>query len=154
MTWWKMLGLFCFIAVAAAYCAVVDRRDRKRHMKHRSSIDTHALLDAIAAVESGNNWAAIGRRGERGRCQFMRSTWHVYTLAPFDDWASVDGSVAWQVEQAHLARILDWLEVEGWDFDPAVIAAAWRFGSAHALQHRRADSSQRVANLYWEAVGL
>jgi len=84
----------------------------------------------------------------------MRATWQQYTDAPFDVWASRNSSVSWHVERAHLARILDAFERNGHDFDPALIAAAWRFGATNALRYRRADSSRRVANLYWEALGL
>ncbi len=123
-------------------------------LKDRASLNVGVLLDAIAAVESGNRWSAIGKLGERGRCQFMAGTWARYTNACFDVWASRDCDVSRKVERAHLARVCDTLARRGLEYDPSLIAAAWRFGESRAVQFRQADSAQRVANLYWARMGL
>lgn len=114
------------------------------------AVDT--LLDAIAAVESGNDPRAVGPRGERGRCQFRAATWREYTNAEFLAWAPVDCALTRGIERAHLARLCRGLTARGYSLDPALLAAAWRFGLEHALQTGwRSDYARRVANLYYDA---
>lgn len=57
------------------------------HEPHRGdplrAINTAVLLHCIAAVESGHDDKAIGRKGERGRYQIRPATWHHYGRGPF-----------------------------------------------------------------------
>lgn len=115
-------------------------------------IDAGRLLDAIAAVESGNRPGAVGKLGERGRCQFMPATWARYTTAPFAQWAPVDCDLTRRVEKAHLAWLMAELRKRGTEPTPQLVAAAWRGGLERAFALVGTDPAQRVANLYWEAM--
>ena len=68
-----------------------------------ASLDAVAILDAIAAVEAGGEYWRTGKAGERGRRQFLCSTWVRYTNADFGLWASRDTELMRRVERAHLS---------------------------------------------------
>lgn len=153
----QLFILAAFIAVAALWCTVGDRLAEwwaaRGKAAPRPAFDVDAMLDAIAAVESGNDPHAVGRAGERGRCQFTFSTWVRYTNAPFLLWAPVDCKLTRSIERAHLAQITICLFADGRQPEPALLAAAWRFGVLQAARNVRADSAQRAANLYFDRVG-
>lgn len=113
-------------------------------------INVNAMLDAIAAVESGGWPQKIGQLGERGRCQFMRSTWREYTTASFEGWASMDCPFTRDIERRHLAALTKQLVREGREITPNLLAAAWQHGAGLAWICRNQDAPQRVANLYAE----
>lgn len=129
-------------------------RERAEHPVAQSvpTLDAVAILDAIAAVETENAHWLVGRGGERGRCQFLHTTWARYTNADFAAWASRDTELTRRVERAHLAHLLRVLFQPGESPDPALIAAGWRFGERAATAQIRSDYARRVANLYWDAV--
>lgn len=116
------------------------------------TLNAVAMLDAIAAAETGHAHWRIGRGGERGRCQFTRATWVRYTNADFATWASHDNQLTRRVERAHLAYLVRVLFHPRQLPDPALIAAAWRYGERAAVPQVRSDYAVRVANLYWDAV--
>lgn len=117
-----------------------------------ATLDAVAILDAIAAVESGGAHWKVGPRGERGRCQFMRTTWLRYTNADFELWASHDSSLTRRVERAHLGHLVRVLFHPRQIPAPELIAAAWRYGERNAVAQVRSDYAKRVANLYWDAL--
>lgn len=115
-------------------------------------VDADALLDSIAAVETGRNPAAIGPVGERGRCQFTLATWRCYTRADFRSWASVDCPFTRSIERLHLEWLRRQLVRQGYPHpEPELLAAAWRHGPAYAAQALRTDYVRRVAALYRSA---
>lgn len=116
----------------------------------RDELDAEAMLEAIAQAESGNNAHAVGPRGERGRCQFLPGTWRRYTNAEFLAWAPVDCAFTRGIERRHLVTVCQALRAQGCALEPALVAAAWRFGEHAAAAHVRADSARRTANLYWD----
>lgn len=135
------------LIVAAAWAA-----DRRRHPMGPDDVDAAAMLDAIAAVESGHNPRAVGKHGERGRCQFTRATWQGYTDAPWESWAGVDCPLTRKVERAHLAWLCECLRALHPHLEPEFIAAGWRWGPRLAAAHVRTDYARRVAALYRERV--
>lgn len=120
--------------------------------RKRVGLDFDVMLDAIAAVESGNNPLAIGRLGERGRCQIRAATWDEVTSRPFLAWAPVDCAETREVERMVLARMCAQLLRQGHQLEPALVAAAWRYGAGIAPRMIRGDSSQRTANLYFDRI--
>lgn len=117
-----------------------------------TTLDAEAILDAIAEVETGHEWWRVGRAGERGRCQFMHTTWVRYTPADFATCASKDSDLTRRVELAHLNHLLRVLFQPGQLPEPLLIAAAWRHGERGAVKNVRGDYAARVANLYWDFV--
>ena len=120
--------------------------------KSAEGIDAAVLIEAIADVESGNNPSVIGKLGERGRCQFRRSVWQAYTNAEFIAWAPHDCPFTRDIERRHLAWLCKELERQGHALDPALIAAAWRYGVTRAARFIRDEAAQRAANLYWDKL--
>ncbi len=117
------------------------------------TLNAGALLDAIAEVETRHEHWRIGRAGERGRCQFMASTWGRYTNADFAQWASRDCDLTRRIERAHLDYLVRSLFQRGQIPEPMLIAAAWRHGLGGAVKNVRGDYARRVVNLYWDKVG-
>lgn len=120
--------------------------------RKRVGLDFDVMLDAIAAVESGGNPKAIGKLGERGRCQIRAATWGEVTHLPFLAWAPVDCAETREVERMILGEFCRRLLRQGHQLEPALVAAAWRFGAGQAARFVRADSSQRTANLYFAQI--
>lgn len=118
-----------------------------------ATLDAVAMLGAIAEVETQHEHWRVGRAGERGRCQFMLSTWVRYTNADFAQWASRDCDLTRRIERAHLGYLLRVLFQPGEIPEPALVAAAWRHGPGNAVKNVRSDYARRVANLYWDHVG-
>lgn len=116
------------------------------------AIDPVVMLDAIAAVETGNNWRKVGAAGERGRCQILEATWRRQTAAPFLGWAPVDCDFTRKIERAVLADFCRRLRAEHLSLEPCFVAAAWRYGPGNAGRCARTDYAQRVANLYFDAL--
>lgn len=147
----QVLILAGFIFVAAGVCFALDLRDQRRKRKALATLpvlDHAVMIEAIAVVESGNDPHAVGRAGERGRCQFMERTWQWHTTAPFLQWAPVDCPLTRKIERAHLSWVCRELDRLGHVPDPALVAAGWRFGPRHAAEHIRAGSAQRAAVIY------
>lgn len=144
--------LFLCALLFGTAMAVHAWADRRKHPNEPADVDAAAMLDALAAVESGHNPRAVGRLGERGRCQFTRATWQRYTDAPWESWAAVDCPLTRKVERAHLAWLCARLRTLHPHLEPEFIAAAWRHGPAHAHAHVRSDYARRVAALYREQV--
>jgi hypothetical protein len=147
----QALTLVILFAVAAYFCSASDAlkewRDRRRT---KQGLDVDAMLKAIAEVETGGNWRAIGKLGERGRCQFLSTTWSRYTTAAFDLWAPQDCELSRKVEKAHLAFLCAQLLKCGLKLEPETVAGAWCYGSGAATRGARSDYAKRAANLYRE----
>lgn len=116
-----------------------------------AELDREVMIEAIARIETGNDWRAVGRLGERGRCQFMARTWREYSRIDFRT-ASVDCDESRRVERAHLDRICRTLRETGLPVDAGHVAAAWRFGASMAARFVRSDSAQRTVNTYRELL--
>ena len=85
------------------------------------------LLDAIAEVESGWDHGAVGRAGERGAYQMMRTTWSDRTSLPFS--LAHDPEISRKVAEDHLRwlrkTLTKWMGSEPSD---AQLAASWNCG--------------------------
>lgn len=138
------IGSCCLRAVEAVAAPL-----RRKPPAISGGFNDEIFLDAIAAVESGNNPDAIGESGERTEYQFMPRTWAIYTRVPFA-FAGRDRKLSRQVARDHLAALRLDLLARGFGSSPEVLAAGWRFGAGAARATRRVDSSQRVANLYFD----
>jgi hypothetical protein len=143
---WAIAALLCAIIVVSAWGASAGKR------KRAGALDTEAMLWALRQVETGENPKAIGPFGERSAYQFLPSTWAEYTDAKFEQWASSDAPLVHRVAKRHLARICAALFREQQLAEPAMIAAAWRYGIGNAVRCARTDYSRRTANLYWDRV--
>jgi hypothetical protein len=141
-----LVGLLALLAPKRAHSA-------QPQAQRVGTLDAVVMLDAIAAVETGDKYWPIGKAGERGRCQFMPATWARYTNADFATWASRDCDLTRRVERAHLAHLMRALFRPGHIPEPALIAAGWRYGEGRAGRNVRSDYAKRVANLYWDAIG-
>jgi hypothetical protein len=141
-----IVGFLAFVLLAGVAHAAVDRTRKKPH----PPLNVEAMIEAIADVESGNDHSEVGDKGELGRCQFMPATWRRYTNAPFQVYARTDCELTRKVEKAHLSYVCAYLLRRGYQLEPALIAAAWRFGEGRAAAFVRADSARRTANLYFD----
>lgn len=149
-----VVACFIFALFFGASLIAGEPKSRKRalHPDESADVDVESMLDAIAQVESGNNRHAIGACGERGRCQFLPSTWAMHTDANFFSWAGTASPVVHHVERAHLAWVCTSLRRMHPHLEPEWVAAAWRHGPGAAHHYVREDYARRVANLYREAV--
>lgn len=120
------------------------------HAEKVHTLHGGAFLWAIAQVETGCKPELIGKAGERGRCQFLRTTWRQYTTVDFA-LASRDSAFTRKIERAHLDYLCRKLFPQG-EPEPALLAAAWRHGPGSAVNHVRSEYAVRVTNLYWEAA--
>lgn len=116
-------------------------------MTAKASINKEAFLTAIAEVESGNNHAAIGKKGERGAYQFTKDTWDMHSKFSHHNAHFPNHSV--MIAFAHL----DWLISRVGD-DPVKLAIAWNGGPGAVKrptsQHK--SYAQRVVNLYHDSI--
>jgi hypothetical protein len=145
--WPRMLAACVFMALL-----FWTPRLRAKTKAAPQPLDVAEMIEAIADVESGNKAGVAGKHGERGRCQFMPETWRRYTNAEFLLFAPVDCQLTRKVERAHLSYICGFLAKRRIALEPAIIAAAWRFGEENAVKQARADSSRRTANVYFARV--
>ena len=112
------------------------------------------FLKALAAVESGNNWSAVGEKGERSIYQFKRKTWYQYGNVVSFDLIGEARFHAWVyvIAVRHVAWIETVLESKRLPITPENVATVWRFGLAGGCRLIRLgkipDSSQRVRTLY------
>ncbi len=137
-----------WLACASAYGVPTARRAREE----MGGLDLEEMIESIADVESRNNARAIGKAGERGRCQFTETTWRAHTSLPWLLWAPVDCEQTRAVEMAHLRWLCGLLLEAGHVLDPALVAAAWCHGVRNAVACIRTDAAQRAANLYWDRL--
>lgn len=149
---WLVFGFIATLAVLCPAKAMPSTPPPRPEAERRRTLNAGALLNAIAQVETGNQAHRVGRKGERGRCQFMQATWYRYTTADFRVWASRDSQLSRWVETAHMGYLCRKLFSPGQTPEPLLLAAAWRYGPGAAVRNVRGDYAQRVANLYWEAV--
>lgn len=105
----------------------------------RAAVDERAVLQAIAAVETGDRYWLIGRSGERSAWQMTEETWRRYTSAPFVQ-ATTNPLLARIVAATHLRWIMQRLQQRGRPVTAMNIARRWNPGAP-------ADYAQRVANL-------
>jgi hypothetical protein len=138
---WAVAALLFAVGVGSALGATTGPK--------RMELDVEAMLWAIRQVESGDNPHAVGQLGERGAYQFRASTWYEYTKAKF---IMADSVYADDIARRHLSRICAALFRRKETADPALIAAAWRFGIGNAVRCASADSARRTANLYFDRV--
>jgi hypothetical protein len=118
------------------------------------------LLVAIATVESGNNDAAIGAHGERGRYQMKADVWnqHAASVGAGDFTTNAHKPlIAETVAEKHAIWLARELERAGVPVTPETIAQAWNMGANGAIKHRLltatpTDYALRVAALYAEAM--
>lgn len=115
----------------------------------KASINKEAFLYAIRQVESGDNHAAIGKRGERGAYQFTASTWKRYTDYPHENAHSE--TVSTVLAYTHLEYLV---EKVGGD-DVKKLALAWNCGlrGMKKPSSRSKDYAERVMNLYLHKTG-
>jgi len=114
-------------------------------------IDEGVLLWAIAEVESRNNDAAVGTRGERGRWQFMAATWR--GLMPKHAHAeAADYAVAATAAHKLYARILETLNKRGMAVTVENIAMAWNLGEWFNEAKATTAYARSVAHLYADRV--
>lgn len=146
----SILKLVCVMLFFFAACRLGAAPPRK---KVTGAIDVAAMLWAIRQVESGDNPFVVGALGERSAYQFLQSTWVEYTNVNFVGGASCDSPLVRAIAERHLNRICARLFSNGRPADPAIIAAAWRYGIANGVRCCRKDSARRTANLYWYKVG-
>ena len=112
------------------------------------------FLNALAEVESGNDWTKIGSKGERTAYQFTRATWNQHARGvPFELSAEPQfRSYAEKMAREHLAYLVLKLTDRNLTITPERLATVWRFGLNGGikliLQDKTPDSSQRVRNLY------
>jgi hypothetical protein len=112
------------------------------------------FLDAIAQVESENDWKKIGAKGERTIWQFKRATWNQHARGvPFELSAEPQfRSYAEKVAREHVAWLILKLTERNLPITPENTATCWRFGFSQGSrlirQGKIPDSSQRVRNLY------
>lgn len=116
-----------------------------------AATDSGRMLDAIAAVETGNDYRKVGRAGEVTAFQIMPRYWHLHTSAPITR-GSTDESLGRLVASRHLAQLRRELIGFRLAVTPYNLALAWRAGSP-AVAHKKAtphqrDHAQRIVNLY------
>lgn len=143
-----LVGLVWFWLGGRALGATAPRRAREE----LGGLDLAAMIESIADVESGNNPSAVGRAGERGRCQFTEATWRAHTSAPFLLWAPVNCPLTRKVELAHLRWVCGQLLEAGHVLNSALVTAAWRHGVRHAAACIRTDAARRASNLYCDRM--
>lgn len=105
-----------------------------------AKIEPEPMLRALAAIETGNNPRAVGKKGERSAWQLMPATWRIYTRRPFRE-ATTNEVLAQAVARAHLAATLSRLGKGGRVVMPADVARAWNPRAPR-------DYAQRLTNLY------
>lgn len=172
MTELILIALFAVILVAILYGVIyrIGRRDGRRQantvswvMQAEGTVIAHsvinqsALLDAIAARESGDKdhpWGnpdAVGPEGELSRWQFTEATWNECTVLDFDSFARKD---QWAREAAvrNLEKIMGNANATTL-FD---IAMAWRWphedGRRSGPSGAMIDYGNEVEALYWKRV--
>jgi hypothetical protein len=110
-------------------------------------VSDDVLLSAIATVETGNNPARLGHRGERSQLQILPQTWRRYSRLPHSQ-AAVNPAETDRVARAYLAAIRQRLKERGLPETPYFIAAAWNAGpSWRHLTAGTASYAERVANI-------
>jgi soluble lytic murein transglycosylase-like protein len=110
----------------------------------KASINKDAFLYAIRQVESGDNHAAIGKRGERGAYQFTASTWKMYSKQSHKN-------AHYEVHATIIAfNHLEYLIKKVGGYDVKKLALAWNCGlrGMKKPSKRSKDYAERVNNLY------
>ena len=117
-------------------------------------------LDAIVAIESGGDAAAVGAVGERGLCQIRESTWHEWTECMGQRWdfdAAFDPGINRAVAHYGLnTRIPQMLSVYGISDTVAHRLAAYHWGIGNLFRARQAaralpEQVQQYIRRYHEA---
>lgn len=114
------------------------------------SFDMTAFLRALAEVETGGKWQAIGSKGEIGAYQFRRLTWNCYSELPFKYAASP--RFAPHVAAMHAMAIIGALRHCGKVATAYNVALIWKCGIKAYLENSAGpasrDHAERVSNLY------
>lgn len=108
------------------------------------------LIEAIGAIESGNDDSAVGTAGELGRFQITRGLWERYAAIPFERATNERASTvtmyriltAW-TEQLRARGLKD-------DLIPDVICQWFTCGQSKVPSPKKADEIKRILNLYHE----
>lgn len=108
-------------------------------------VSDEAMLAAIAEVETGNNPARLGSRGERTRLQILPATWRQFSQLPH---SAANRAETDRVARAYLSHIRTRLKARGLPETPFFIAAGWNAGPGWKRLSRGTISyAERVANL-------
>lgn len=112
-----------------------------------AEVSDDVLLPAIADVETGNNSARLGRRGERTHLQILPATWRRFSRLPHSV-SATNHEETDRVARAYLAVIRQRLKARDLPETPFFIAAGWNAGPNWTRLSRRTISyADRVANL-------
>lgn len=117
-------------------------------------INEKILLEAIADVETGNDWHKEGKHGETGAYQIKQSVWEQHMRGTGYSWALFRHNriVNRAVAKRHLEFIMLHLPHNGIRVTPINIAACWNLGlegGVAAIRIKRIpDSADRVQNIY------
>lgn len=118
------------------------------------SLNLHALLTAIAMVESGGNDHVVGAAGEVSRYQITPANWKTLTDIPirravYEHEATIAATLNVQRIQQVLPKPIRqnpyWIAA-AWNWGPGRTIEAW--SQANGMPPRINDYAQRVINLY------
>lgn len=133
----------------------MTRPTMEMHAEAVCPLDINRFLDALAAVESGGNINAVGKRGELGAWQMTREAWQLTTLQ-WDFSYACDPIIGRAMAAKRCVMLIDWLKAAGARHDAYGLAFAWNRGLHGAIESRPdahpADHATRVANLYAEGA--
>ena len=112
----------------------------------QQAVHIDRLLDAIAAVESGNHMAKVGLHGERSAWQLTRRAWSQVSKRPFSD--AFDRRIAHEVALAYVLYLQAELTRRGDSVTPWRVALAWNVGLNGLRTDAALGFASRVAALY------
>ncbi len=112
-----------------------------------ATVSDDVMLSAIADVETGNNAAKRGHRGERSQLQILPETWREYSRLPHSA-AATNPEETDRVARAYLNVIRKRLRSRGLPETPFFIAAGWNAGPGWKRLHQSTIAyAERVTNI-------